>query len=32
MAVFVEPPEYLLGLARARGMCGGLYGFEHHVE
>jgi hypothetical protein len=29
MAVFVEPPEYLLGLARARGIRGGLYGFEH---
>jgi uncharacterized protein len=32
MAVFVEPPEYLLGLARARGSRGGLYGFEHYVE
>ena len=32
MAVFVEPPEYLLGLARARGIKGGLYGFEHYVE
>ena len=32
MAVFVEPPEYLLGLARARGIRGGLYGFEHCVE
>jgi hypothetical protein len=32
MAVFVEPPEYLLGLARARGIRGGLYGFEHYVE
>jgi uncharacterized protein len=32
MAVFVEPPEYLLGLARARGIRGGLYGFEHFVE
>ena len=32
MAVFVEPPEYLLGLARARGIQGGLYGFEHFVE
>jgi hypothetical protein len=31
MAVFVEPPEYLLGLARASGR-GGPYGFEHHVE
>src|SRR5919197_5787676 len=32
MAVFVEPPEYLIGLARARGIRGGLYGFEHFVE
>ena len=32
MAVFVEPPEYLLGLRRARHMRGGLYGFEHYVE
>ena len=32
MAVFVEPPEYLVGLARARGIRGGLYGFEHYVE
>jgi hypothetical protein len=32
MAVFVEPPEYLLGLARSRGIRGGLYGFEHYVE
>src|ERR671937_399774 len=32
MAVFVEPPEYLLGLARARGIRGGLYGLEHYVE
>src|ERR1043166_5140527 len=32
MAVFVEPPEYLLGLARARGIRGGMYGFEHFVE
>ena len=32
MSVFVEPPEYLLGLARARGIRGGLYGFEHFVE
>ena len=32
MAVFVEPPEYLLGLSRARGIRGGLYGFEHYVE
>ena len=32
MAVFVEPPEFLLGLARARGIRGGLYGFEHFVD
>src|SRR5262245_65351033 len=32
MAVFIEPPQYLLGLARARGIRGGLYGFEHYVE
>ena len=32
MAVFVEPPEYVLGLARARGIRHGLYGFEHYVE
>lgn len=32
MAVYVEPPEYLVGLARARGIRGGLYGFEHFVE
>jgi predicted nucleotidyltransferase len=32
MAVFVEPPEYLVGLARARGIRGGLYGFEHYVD
>jgi hypothetical protein len=32
MAVFVEPPEFLLGLARARGIRGGQYGFEHYVE
>jgi predicted nucleotidyltransferase len=32
MAVFIEPPEYLLGLARARGIRGGQYGFEHYVE
>jgi hypothetical protein len=32
MAVFVEPPEYLIGLARARAIRGGLYGFEHFVE
>ena len=32
MAVFIEPPEFLLGLARAKGIRGGLYGFEHFVE
>jgi predicted nucleotidyltransferase len=32
MAVFVEPPEYLLGLSRAHGIRGGLYGFEQFVE
>src|SRR6478736_7324430 len=32
MAVYVEPPEFILGLARARGIRGGLYGFEHYVE
>ncbi len=32
MAVFVEPPEYLLGLRRAPGIRTGLYGFEHFVE
>jgi hypothetical protein len=32
MAVFAEPPEYVLGLARARGIRHGLYGFEHYVE
>ena len=32
MAVFVEPPEFLIGHARARGIRGGLYGFEHFVE
>ena len=32
MAVFVEPPEYLVGHARARGIRGGLYGLEHYVE
>src|SRR5262245_2883454 len=31
-AVFIEPPEYLVGLDRARGIRGGLYGFEHFVE
>jgi predicted nucleotidyltransferase len=32
MAVFIEPPEFLVGLARARRLRGGLYGFEHYVE
>src|SRR5919202_599622 len=32
MAVFVEPPEYVLGLTRALGIPHGLYGFEHYVE
>jgi uncharacterized protein len=32
MAVYVEPPEFLLGLSRARGIRGGQYGFEHYVE
>jgi predicted nucleotidyltransferase len=32
MAVFVEPPEYLLGLRRAPGIGGGLYGLEHFVD
>jgi len=33
MAVFIEPPEYVVGLARADdGIRGGLYGFEHYVE
>ena len=32
MAVFVEPPEYLVGLSRAPTIRGGLYGFEHFVE
>jgi hypothetical protein len=32
MAVFVEPPEYLLGLSRAPQIGHGLYGFEHYVE
>ena len=32
MAVYVEPPEYMVGLARARGIRSGLYGFEHYVE
>jgi uncharacterized protein len=32
MAVYVEPPEFLLGLSRARGIRGGQHGFEHYVE
>src|SRR4051794_1707297 len=32
MAVYVEPPEYLVGLRRAPQIGGGLYGFEHYVE
>jgi uncharacterized protein len=32
MAVFIEPADYVLGLARARGIRGGQYGFEHYVE
>jgi uncharacterized protein len=32
MAVFIEPPEYLIGHARARGIRAGMYGFEHFVE
>jgi predicted nucleotidyltransferase len=32
MAVYVEPPEFLLGLARAPRIKGGLSGFEHYVE
>jgi uncharacterized protein len=32
MAVFIEPPEYLVGLSRARGIRSGMYGFEHFVE
>src|SRR6266576_1121837 len=32
MAVFIEPPEYLLGLARAPQIGAGMYGFEHYVE
>lgn len=32
MAVFVEPPEFLLGLERAPAMRGGQSGLEHHVE
>jgi hypothetical protein len=32
MAVYVEPADYLIGLARAPAIKGGLYGFEHYVE
>jgi len=32
MAVFVEPPEFIVGLARAGASTGGLYGFEHFVH
>lgn len=32
MAVFIEPPEYLVGLDRASGIRGGAHGFEHFVE
>jgi hypothetical protein len=32
MAVYIEPPDYLIGLARARSMKGGLYGFERYIE
>ena len=32
MAVYVEPPEYLVGLRRVPQIRGGLYGFEHYVE
>src|SRR3954471_13985586 len=32
MAVYVEPPEYVIGLRRAPQIGGGLYGFEHCVE
>src|SRR3954452_19672734 len=32
MAVYVEPPEYLVGLRRAPQIGGGLYGLEHYVE
>src|SRR6476620_10496010 len=32
LAVFVEAPEYMIGHARARGIRGGLFGFEHYVE
>src|SRR5262249_21441331 len=32
MAVYVEPPEFMLGLARARAVRGGLYGCEPYAE
>ena len=32
MAIFIEPPQFLLGLARAPAIRGGLYGFEHYVD
>jgi hypothetical protein len=32
MAVYIEPPEFLVGLRRAPAIRGGLYGFEHYVE
>src|SRR5688500_10899019 len=32
VAVFIELPADLRGLSRARGIRGGLYGFEHFVE
>jgi uncharacterized protein len=32
MAVYIELPEFLVGLRRAPAIRGGLYGFEHSVE
>ena len=32
MAVYIEPPEYVIGLKRAARIKRGLYGFEHYVE
>src|SRR4051794_41927168 len=32
MAVYVEPPEYLIGLRRAPQIGGGLHRFAHFVE
>jgi hypothetical protein len=32
MAIYIEPPEFLVGLRRAPAIRGGLYGFEHYVE